>query len=185
MKVDSSNYADWIRKLRIVLIAAQKAYVLNAPLGARPAAGATPDVMNVWQSKADDCSIVQCAMLYGLESRLQRRFERHGAFEMFQELKLIFQANAWIERYEVSNKFYSCKMEENSSVSEHILKMSGYNNHLIQLGVNLPDDSVIDRTLQSLPPSYKSFVMNYNISGIDMMILEQLTMFDTAKVEIK
>ena len=59
---------------------------------------------------------------------------------MFQELKLIFQANAWIERYEVSNKFYSCKMEENSSVSEHILKMSGYNNHLIQLGINLPDD---------------------------------------------
>ena len=62
---------------------------------------------------------------------------------MFQELKLIFQANARVERYEVSNKFYSCKMEENSSVSEHILKMSGYNNHLIQLGVNLPDDSVI------------------------------------------
>ena len=51
---------------------------------------------------------------------------------MFQELKLIFQANARIKRYEVSNKFYSCKMEENSSVSEHILKMSGYNNHLIQ-----------------------------------------------------
>ena len=33
MKVDSSNYAGWVRKLRIVLIAAQKAYVLNAPLG--------------------------------------------------------------------------------------------------------------------------------------------------------
>ena len=33
MKVDSSNYPDWVRKLRIVLIAAQKAYVLNAPLG--------------------------------------------------------------------------------------------------------------------------------------------------------
>ena len=27
--------------------------------------------------------------------------------------------------------------------------------------------------------------MNYNISGIDMMILEVFTMFDTAKVEIK
>ena len=27
--------------------------------------------------------------------------------------------------------------------------------------------------------------MNYNISGIDMMILEQLTILDTAKVEIK
>ena len=41
-------------------------------------------------------------------------------------------------------------MEENSSVSEHILKMSRYHNHLTQLGVNLPDDSVIDRVLQSL-----------------------------------
>ena len=67
---------------------------------------------------------------------------------MFQELNLTFQANAQIERYEVSNKFYSCKMEENSSVSEHILRMSGYHNHLTQVRVNLPDDSVIDRVLQ-------------------------------------
>ena len=52
---------------------------------------------------------------------------------MFQELRLIFQANARIERYEVSNKFYNYKMEENSSVSQHILRMSGYHNHLTQL----------------------------------------------------
>ena len=102
----SSNDADWIRDLRFILIAAQKSYVLDAPLDARPAAGATPDVMNVWQSKADDYLIVQCAMLFGLELGLQRRFERHGAYEMFQELKLIFQANTLVERYEVSNKFY-------------------------------------------------------------------------------
>src|SRR3954453_11097513 len=141
--------------------------------------------MNVWQSKADDYSIVQCAMLYGLEPGLQRRFENHGAYEMFQELKLIFQQNTRIERYEVSNKFYSCRMEENGSVSEHILRMSGYNNHLIQLGVNLPDDCVIDRILQSLPPSYKSFVMNYNMQGMDKSITELFAMLKAAEVEIK
>src|SRR4030042_4387290 len=101
-------------------------------------------------------------MLYDLEPGLQIRFECHGAYEMFQEVKLIFQANARVERYEVSNKFYSCKMEENSSVSEHILRMSGYHNHLTQLGGNLPVDSVIDSVLKSLHPSYKSSVMNYN-----------------------
>ena len=79
LKDDGSNYTDWVHNLRIILIAAQKNYVLEAPLGARPAAGATPDVMNVWQRKADDYSIVQCAMLYGLEPGLQRRFERHRA----------------------------------------------------------------------------------------------------------
>ena len=83
LKDDGSNYMDWVCILRIILIAAQKNYVLEAPLGDKPAAGATPDVMNVWQSKADDYLIVQSDMLYGLELGLQRCFERHGAYEMF------------------------------------------------------------------------------------------------------
>ena len=58
LKDDGSNYTDWVRNLRIILIVAQKNYVLEVPLRARPAAGATPDVMNVWQGKADDYSIV-------------------------------------------------------------------------------------------------------------------------------
>ena len=66
---------------------------------------------------------------------------------MFQELKLIFQANARVERYEVSNKFYNCKMEKYSSISEHMLRMYGYHKHLTQLGVDLPVDFVIDRVL--------------------------------------
>ena len=33
LKDDSSNDADWVRDLRIILIAAQKNYVLDAPLG--------------------------------------------------------------------------------------------------------------------------------------------------------
>ena len=93
LKDDGSNYTDWVRNLRIILIAAQKNYVLEAPLGVPPAP-ATADIVNAWQSRVDDYSIVQCAMLYGLEAGLQRRFERHGAYEMFQELKLIFQENA-------------------------------------------------------------------------------------------
>ena len=79
LKDDGNNYTDWVRNLRITLIAAQKNYVLEAPLSVKPAAGATPDVMNTWQSKADDYSIVQCAMIYSLEPGLQQRFECHGA----------------------------------------------------------------------------------------------------------
>ena len=47
LKVVSSNDADWIRDLRIILIAAQKNYVLDAPLCDRPIVGADADVMNV------------------------------------------------------------------------------------------------------------------------------------------
>ena len=92
-------------------------------------------------------------MLYGLEPGLQKCFESHGAYEMFQEMKLVFQTHARVKRYETSDKIFAYKMEKNSSANEHVLRMSGYHNHLTQLGVNLPDDSVIDRVLQSLPPS--------------------------------
>ena len=50
LKDDGSNYTDWFRNLRVILIAAQKNYVLEAPLGARPAARADADLMNVWQT---------------------------------------------------------------------------------------------------------------------------------------
>jgi hypothetical protein len=105
------------------------------------------DAMNVWQTRKDDYSIVQCAMLYGLELGLQRRFEHHGAYQMFQELKLVFQAHARGKRYDTFDKFYSCKVEENGPVSEHVLRMSEYYDHLNKVGVRLPNKVVIDRVL--------------------------------------
>ena len=58
MKDDGRNYTDWVRNLRIILIVAQKNYVLDAPLGDRPIAGADADVMNVWLAQYDDYLIV-------------------------------------------------------------------------------------------------------------------------------
>ena len=58
LKNVSSNDADWIRDPRIILIAAQKNYVLDAPLGDIPIAGADADIMNVWLAQYDDYLIV-------------------------------------------------------------------------------------------------------------------------------
>ena len=74
LKDDSSNDAYWICDLRIILVAAQKNFVLDAPLGDKPIAGADADVMNVWLAQYDDYLIVLCTMLYGLEPGLQKRF---------------------------------------------------------------------------------------------------------------
>ena len=58
LKDFSSNDADWIRDLRFILIAAQKNYVLDGPLGDGPIAGADADVINVWLAQYDDYLIV-------------------------------------------------------------------------------------------------------------------------------
>ena len=47
LKDDGINYTDWVRNLMIILIVAQKNYVVEAPLSARPVADATDDAKNV------------------------------------------------------------------------------------------------------------------------------------------
>ena len=58
LKYDSSNDADWVHDLRFILIAAQKNYVLDAPLGDKPIVGADADAMNVWHARYDDYLII-------------------------------------------------------------------------------------------------------------------------------
>ena len=84
------------------------------------------DVANIGHTRFDNYVIVQ---LNGLELRHQKRFERHGTYEMFQDLKSVFQTHARVERYETFDKYFAYKMEENSSASEHVLRMSEYYNH--------------------------------------------------------
>ena len=55
---DSSNDANWVHDMRIILFVAQKNYFLDVPLGDRPIARADADVMNVWQTRYDDYLIV-------------------------------------------------------------------------------------------------------------------------------
>jgi hypothetical protein len=63
---------------------------------------------------------------------------------MLQELKMVFQTQARTERYETSEAFFNCKMEEHSDVSEHVVKMSGYVQRLVQLGCLIPDELGVD-----------------------------------------
>ena len=58
LKDDSSNDVDLVCDMRFILIVAQKNYVLDAPLGDKPIAGADADVMNVWLAQYDDYLIV-------------------------------------------------------------------------------------------------------------------------------
>ena len=185
LATNGSNFTNWALNLRILLNAAQKSYVLEAPLGAPPADDAPEEEKNVFLTRKEDHSLVHCGILYGLEPELRKRFENSNAYDTMGELKMIFDTHAAVESYEASEKFFSCMMEENSSVSEHVLKMSGYADKLIALGITIPIELGIHRVLQSLPPSYKSFVMNYNMQGMKKTLPELLSMLKTAEVEIK
>jgi hypothetical protein len=76
-------------------------------------------------------------------------------------------------------------MEEHGSVAEHAMKMTGYTQRLDQLDCKIPDELKVDRVLQSLPPSYKQFVLNYNMQAMSKTVPELFAMLKTAEVDIK
>src|SRR3954471_982769 len=120
MKSDGSNYADWVRSLRIVLRSAKKDYVLTTPLPEALGPEATTTEKNVHQTKLDDSTVVQCLMTACMESELQGRFENTFPHLIIQELDALYAKNARTERYEVTHAICNCKMKERSPMSEHV-----------------------------------------------------------------
>ncbi|KAK1584896.1 hypothetical protein QYE76_016622, partial [Lolium multiflorum] len=161
-------------------------YVLKRLKGGSPPPPAvSEDIKNVYETRVTRYSEVQCAILCSLEAELQKRFEHHDPCDMMRELKLIFETHAAVESYEASKQFFNCMMEEGSSVSEHMFAMSGHAKKLSDLGIVIPNKLGIHRVLQSLPPSYKNFVMNYNMQNMNKELPELFSMLKSAEVEIK
>ncbi|KAK1660487.1 hypothetical protein QYE76_048646, partial [Lolium multiflorum] len=185
LKSNGSNFTDWFRHVRIFLNGGNLQYVLDAPLGSPPPPAVSEEEKNVFETRAKVYSQVQCAILCSLEAELQKRFEHHDPCDMIRELKVIFETHAAVESYEASKQFFGCMMEEGSSVSEHVFAMSGHARKLSDLGIVIPNQLGIHRVLQSLPPSYKNFVMNYNMQNMNKELPELFSMLKSAEVEIQ
>ncbi|KAK4381751.1 hypothetical protein Sango_2890700 [Sesamum angolense] len=70
------------------------------------------------------------------------------------------------------NAFFGTKMAEGSSVQGHGVKMLSLVEKLEDLKVGVDNDTYIDVILQSLPPSYGPFIINYNMNGLEKSIHE-------------
>ena len=70
LKTDGSNFTNWFRTLRILLVPLKMAYVLEGALGDAPADDASQDEKNVYLSKTDDYKLFQSGMLYSMEAEL-------------------------------------------------------------------------------------------------------------------
>ncbi|KAK8974556.1 hypothetical protein V6N11_034483 [Hibiscus sabdariffa] len=76
-------------------------------------------------------------------------------------------------------------MSEGSPVGAHVIKMMGYIQTLEKLGFALNDELAIDVVLQSLPDSFRQFILNFNMNDIDKTLPHLLGMLRTAKSNLK
>ncbi|KAK9002668.1 hypothetical protein V6N11_060252 [Hibiscus sabdariffa] len=128
---------------------------------------------------------VSCLMLATMSPELQKQHEDMNAYNMIQNLKEIYKGQARKERYETSKVLFQCKMSEGSPVGAHVIKMMGYIQTLEKLGFGLKDELVTDVILQSLPDSFKPFVLNFNMNEINKTLPQLLGMLRIAESDLK
>jgi hypothetical protein len=117
-------------------------------LGDPPTTDASATEKAGYQSCKDDYGVIKSAMLFAMEPKLQNHFEEFiRPFEILEKLKTMFQTQAHSERYVISEKFFNCKMEEGSFVSENAIKILGYTQCLEQLDCKILEELKIDRVL--------------------------------------
>ncbi|KAL0445577.1 UNVERIFIED_CONTAM: hypothetical protein Slati_1685600 [Sesamum latifolium] len=79
-------------------------------------------------------------------------------------------------RYATTKSFFGTKMGEGSSVHDHCVQMLSFVEKLEDLKAGIENDTYIDVFLQSLPPSYGPFIVNFNINGLEKFILKFINM---------
>ena len=124
---------------------------------------------------------VSCLMLTTMSSELKKHYENADAHTMIQGLREMFENQTRAERYNVSSSLFACKLTEGSPVSPHVIKMIGYIESLERLGSPLNADLAIDVILQSLPLSYKQFIMNFHMNSMEKTLSKLHGMLKTAE----
>ena len=102
LAANGGNYADWFHNLGFVLKVAKKDYVLKEALPAAPAQDISQDDKNVYATKVDDHTAVQCLMLTCMDTELQKRFENFSVVDMVTQLNALYHKQARTERYKVT-----------------------------------------------------------------------------------
>ncbi|GKC94495.1 hypothetical protein Tco_1159937, partial [Tanacetum coccineum] len=137
-KLNGSNFLDWYHNLRIVLRNEQKLYHLEEALLEVPPATATAVVRNAYTRRVAEQQEVSCLMLVSMTPEIQKNLEDRTAFEILQELEIMFQQQAEQELFETVKAFHACKQEEGQSVSTYVLKMKAYLDQMERLGYPMP-----------------------------------------------
>jgi hypothetical protein len=104
---------------------------------------------------------------------------------MIEGLRGMFQNQDRTERYNISKSLFACKLAEGSPVSPHVIKMIGYIETLDRLGSELHPDLATDVILQSLPASYETFILNFQMNGLDKTLSELHGMLKTTEESVK
>ncbi|KAK6143248.1 hypothetical protein DH2020_023596 [Rehmannia glutinosa] len=159
-KLTGPNFFDWLRNLKIVLQYEKRAYVLEKSPPTTPPEDVISEAYLKYLCHVDDNLQARCYMLASMSNELQRQNEGlDNDIDILLHLQELYGERTRQERYKISMELFKCRMTEGSSVYDHGLKVITLIERLVSLGVVMDNELYVYFLLQSLTPSFDTFVI--------------------------
>ncbi|KAL0292954.1 UNVERIFIED_CONTAM: hypothetical protein Sradi_6964500 [Sesamum radiatum] len=176
-KFNGTNYNDWLRNLRIVIDFKNQDYILDKPLPTALLEGSSPEERVTFDKWHEDNRKVRSIILASMTNEIQKQYDRlEDVPSIMLCMKDVYAVPDRHIIYAATKAFFGTKMTEGCSVQSHGVTMLSLVEKLEDLKVGLNNDTYIDVILQSLPPSYDPFIVNYNMNGLEKSIHELINM---------
>ncbi|KAL0392877.1 UNVERIFIED_CONTAM: hypothetical protein Sradi_2510500 [Sesamum radiatum] len=180
-KFDGTNYSNWLRNLRIVLDFENQTYVLDKSLPQNLLKGfllgerLTFEKNTQWH---EDNRKVRSIVLSSMSNEIQKQYERYeDVWSIMHRMKELYAVPDRHIRYAVTKAFFGARMIEGSSIREHGVMMLSLVEKLKDLQADFDKEEMyVDVILQSLPPSYDQFIINYKMSRLEKNLHELINM---------
>ncbi|KAK4381763.1 hypothetical protein Sango_2937100 [Sesamum angolense] len=92
-------------------------------------------------------------------------------------MKELFAGPDWKIRYAMMKAFFNTRMIEGSSIREHGVMMLSLVEKLKDLQADFQKEEMyVDVILQSLPPSFDQFIINYSMNRLEKTLPELINM---------
>ncbi|KAL0462480.1 UNVERIFIED_CONTAM: hypothetical protein Slati_0135600 [Sesamum latifolium] len=150
---------------------------MDKPLPQTLPEGSSSDERETFERWQTDHRKVRSIILASMSNNIQKQYDRlDDVASILQRMKEVYGIPDRHTRYVATKEFFRSKMTEGFSVQEHGVKMLSLVEKLEDLKVGLNNNTYIDVILQSLPPSYDPFIVNFNINGLEKSINELINM---------
>ncbi|KAK4384353.1 hypothetical protein Sango_3069300 [Sesamum angolense] len=126
----------------------------------------------------EDNRKVRSIVLSSMSNEIQKQYERYeDVWSIMHRMKELYAVPDRHIRYAVTKAFFGARMIEGSSVREHGVMMLSLVEKLKILQADLEkEETYVDVILQSLPPTYNQFIINYNMIGHEKSLHELINM---------
>ena len=172
-RLDGTNYVSWKRNLNIVLTCEGIIWVTLESLHVAPTESSIPEERANYEAWRKDDEKARMYILASLNEVMQSQHQSVSTSSaMLLSLQEMFGVQSRSTKQMVMKQIMNTIMSKGTSVRGHIIKMIGLFNEVRDIGVEIDWETRNNMVLETLPPSFNHFKLNYSINKLEWSLTE-------------